>query len=71
MKKDSVKRFIEIEGNGKRFEISKAIQLNLPNGDIIFNMDMLPDGTVKILWNSAFIEDITKIQGLKIIREDR
>ena len=65
----TVKRFIKFEGLDCTFEISKAIAINkdIPT---LLSLDLLADGTIKLLYNAVQLPDFKKVAGITIIRED-
>lgn len=67
-KKDNVRRAVAIEGTDLVLELSKATAVKTTTRMI--HLDELPDGTWRLIWNGNMIPDFTKVQALKIIRED-
>ncbi len=66
-----VRRAIKIEGIDKVFEISKVSGVNVPPvGGFLMHLDQLKDGTVRLLYNSNVIPDLTKGPGITFIREE-
>jgi hypothetical protein len=63
-----MKRSIEIEGLGIELELSKVTSVKTDKRMIHF--DELPDGTWRLIYNGNQIEDISKVKGFRIVRED-
>ena len=63
-----MKRAIEIEGLGIELDLSKVTAVRTDKQMI--HLDQLPDGTWRMIFNSNLIEDVSKVKGFKIIRED-
>lgn len=61
------KRSVELVGIGIVLELSKATAVRTSQRMIHFNE--LPDGTWRLIYNGEMIEDFSKIECLKIIRE--
>lgn len=61
------KRSVELVGTGIVLELSKATAVRTKQRMIHF--DELPDGTWRLIYNGEMIEDFSKIDSLKIIRE--
>ena len=63
------RRALKLKGLGKELEISKAIAIN---ADIptVLNLEQLPDGTYKLLYNAKVIPDFTQLEAIEVIRED-
>lgn len=68
MSEPKVRRAIKLEGTDQIFEISKAAGVKT-NG-FLMHLDLLDDGTVRLLFNSNLIPDFTKIAGITVIREN-
>lgn len=64
------KRYIEISGTEVRLELSKVTALNLKDDVRFINLDMLKDGTWRLIYTKNTIPDITKVSALTIIREN-
>lgn len=62
------RRAIELQGLNQTLELSKATAVRTTMNMIHF--DQLPDGTWRVIWNANMIPDFTKLEALKIIRED-
>lgn len=63
-----MKRSILIDGLNKELMLSKVTAVKTDKQMI--HLDELPDGTWRLIYNSNLIEDISKVDGFKIIRED-
>ena len=63
-----IRRAVELVGVGIELELSKVTSVRTRQRMIHF--DELPDGTWRLIYNGEMIEDFTKIEALKIIRED-
>lgn len=63
-----IRRAIELQGLNQTLELSKATAVKTTMNMIHF--DQLTDGTWRIIWNANLIPDFTKLEALKIIRED-
>lgn len=63
-----MKRAILIDGLGIELELSKVTAVRTTKQMI--HLDELPDGTWRLIYNGNQIEDISKVNGFKIIRED-
>ena len=63
-----MKRSILIEGINTELVLSKVTMIRTPKQMI--NLDMLDDGTWRLIYSENTIPDITKVDGFKIIRED-
>lgn len=61
------KRSVELVGTGIVLELSKATAVRTSQRMIHF--DELPDGTWRLIYNGEMIEDFSKIECLKIVRE--
>ena len=61
-------RAIELVGLDQTLEISKATAVRT-NKNMI-HLDQLVDGTWRIIWNGNMIPDFTKLEQLRIIREE-
>ena len=62
------RRAIELVGLDQTLEISKATAVRT-NKNMI-HLDQLDDGTWRIIWNGNMIPDFTKLEQLRIIREE-
>jgi hypothetical protein len=62
------KRSILIEGQGTELELSKVTLVRTDKQ--MLHLDQLPDGTWRLIYNEALIPDITKVNALRILRED-
>lgn len=60
---------IEIVGTGIVLEVSKLVAIKTDSINV-FHLDKLKDGTWKLTYNSNMIPDLTKVECLKIVRED-
>lgn len=63
-----MKRAIKIEGLDIELELSKATAVRTDKQMI--HLDQLPDGTWRLIFNSNLIQDFSKVEAFKIIRED-
>lgn len=63
-----MRRAIKIEGLGIELELSKVTAVRTIKRMI--HLDELEDGTWRLIFNSNQIEDISKVLGFKMIRED-
>jgi hypothetical protein len=63
-----MRRAIKIEGTGEELELSKATAVRTTKRMI--HLDELPDGTWRLIYNGNMIPDFTKVESLRIIRED-
>jgi len=63
-----MKRSILIDGLDVELELSKVTAVRTDKQMI--HLDELPDGTWRLIYNGNLIEDISKVDGFKIIRED-
>lgn len=71
-KQKEPKRRIRIEGIDKELEITKYTKVNMNGrnfGTEFIHFDQLPDGTWRLVHTTDVIPDLTKVKGLKIIRE--
>jgi hypothetical protein len=62
------RRAIAIEGTDIVLELSKATAVRTTKQMI--HLDQLDDGTWRLIYNSNMIPDFTKVQALRMIRED-
>jgi len=62
------RRAIELVGTGITIELSKVTAVRTKQRMI--HLDELPDGTWRMIYNGEHIPDFTKVEALKIIRED-
>jgi len=67
-KKEKIKRSLLIEGLDIKLDLTKVTAVKTKMNMIHF--DELPDGTWRLIYNGNMIEDFTKIECFKIIRED-
>jgi len=63
-----MKRAIKIEGTGEELILSKATAVKTSKRMI--HLDELPDGTWRLIYNGNMIPDFTKVEALRVIRED-
>jgi hypothetical protein len=63
-----MKRAIELVGLGIELELSKATAVKTDKQMI--HLDKLPDGTWRLIYNANLIPDFTKLESLKIVRND-
>jgi hypothetical protein len=63
-----MKRVIKIEGTGEELVLSKATAVKTNRRMI--HLDELPDGTWRLIYSVNTIPDFSKVESLKIIRED-
>ncbi len=62
-------RALRLEELGIELPISKAVAIraDIPT---VLNLERLPDGTYKLLYNERVIHDIASLDTLRIIRKD-
>jgi hypothetical protein len=65
-----MKRAIKIEGIDKELQLSKYTTVKLGKGKNFIHLDELEDGTWRIVHTDGVIEDLTKVECLRIVRED-
>lgn len=65
---DEMRRAIRIEGLDVELELSKATAVRTDKQMI--HLDQLQDGTWRLIYNSSLIPDFTKVESLRVIRED-
>jgi len=63
-----VRRAIAIEGTDIVLELSKATAVRTTKQMI--HLDQLDDGTWRLIYNSNLLPDFTKVQALRMIREN-
>lgn len=63
-----MRRAIKLVGLDKELELSKVTAVKTEKNMI--HLDQLPDGTWRLIYNGFLIPDITKLEALKILRED-
>lgn len=63
-----MKRIIKIEGTDIELELSKATAIKTSKSMI--HLDKLDDGTWRLIYDGNLIPDFTKVDCLKVIRED-
>lgn len=63
-----MKRFIEV--GSTRFELTKVTAIKSDSVPFLLHIDKLSDGTYRLTYNAVLIQDIEKIPGFMIIRED-
>lgn len=65
-------RISKADGSFEDLEITKASKINDTDNtmSVILHIDRLPDGKLRIVHNSHFFPDLTKVIALEIIRED-
>jgi plasmid rolling circle replication initiator protein Rep len=66
-----MKRAIRInlnDGTYKDLELSKAVTVKTKNE--MLNLEKLPDGTWRMIWNESLIEDFTKVVNFEVVREE-
>lgn len=67
-KTQQVRRAIAVDGTNLVLELSKATAIRTSKQMI--HLDQLSDGTWRLIYNSTLIPDFTKVQALRIVRED-
>lgn len=67
-KKLEPKRSVKIEGLDLELQLSKAASPR--TGKKFIHLDELPDGTWRLLYSPDLIPDFTKVEALRIIREN-
>ncbi len=68
MAKKKLRRAIQIEGTDITLELSKATAVRTDKNMI--HLDELADGTWRLIYNGNLIPDFTKVDCLRVIRED-
>ena len=63
-----MKRAIKIEGTDIELELSRATAVRTKKRMI--HLDEMKDGTWRLIYNEDMIPDFTKVESLKVIRED-
>jgi len=63
-----MKRSIIIEGIDKELKLSKVVEIDTKIKMI--NLEKLSNGTWRLIYSKSIIDDISKVKGFKIIRED-
>ena len=66
-----MKRIIRInrkDGTFTDLELSRAVSVKTSKKTI--NLEELPDGSWRMIWNESLIPDFTQVANLEIIRED-
>lgn len=63
-----VKRILHLQGLDRDLVLSKVVSVDTPKP--IMNLEQLPDGTWRLIYQKALIPDITKFQGILMVRED-
>ena len=63
-----MKRAIRIEGMDVELELSRATGVKTRKRMI--HLDEMKDGTWRLIYNEDMIPDFTKVESLKVIRED-
>lgn len=63
-----IKRSLLLEGLGIELPLTKATAIHVEKQMI--HIDQLADGTWRIIYNASLIPDITKLEAIKIIRDD-
>ena len=67
-KRDKVKRKVYIDGLDIELELSKATAVKTSNNMI--HLDQLADGTWRLIYNGNMIPDFSKVEALRIVREN-
>lgn len=64
---DKTYRAFRLEGLGVELPISRAVAIN---ADIptVLNLERLPDGTYKLLYNAKVITDIRQLTSISVVR---
>lgn len=62
------RRAIQLQGTDITLELSKVTAVR--TSQRMIHLDELPDGTWRLIYNGDHIPDFTKIEALKIIREE-
>jgi hypothetical protein len=63
------KRSVVLEGTGQEpIVISRVTQVDMPKRN--FFLEELPDGTFRLTFSKSLIPDITKLESLRLVRED-
>jgi hypothetical protein len=65
---EMTKRYIDLVGTDLRLELSKATAVKTKQNMI--HLDQLPVGTWRLIYNGDMIPDFSKIECLRIVRED-
>lgn len=71
MKQDNVQRSIRInftDGTFKDLKLSRAVSVKTQNE--MLNLEMLADGTWRLIWNESLIPDFTKVDNFEVVRDD-
>lgn len=68
-KQTQPKRRIRFDDSDIELVVSKVTAIKFDT-DFLFHVDRLPDGTARITHNAILLPDLSKIQGITIIRED-
>ena len=66
-----MKRMIRInlkDGSFVDLELSRAVSVKTQNE--MLNLEKLPNGTWRMIWNESLIPDFTQVVNLEVIRED-
>lgn len=56
------------DGTTKELVLSKATAIKAPTGRL--NLDELPDGTWRLLWNEDLLKDFSQLERIDIKLED-
>lgn len=67
--KSKFKRSIKLEGIGKELVLSKATAIKKVQRGMI-HLDELPDGTWRLTYTEVTVPDWSKIEALKMVREN-
>lgn len=65
---EDTRRAIKIEGTDLVLELSKATAIK--GKKKMIHLDELEDGTWRLIFSKDLIDDFSKVESLKIIRED-
>ena len=62
------KRTLELEGTGlPPLPITKVTEVDIPQRHLF--IEEMKDGTFRLTYSKALLPDITKLQGIKLVRE--
>lgn len=63
-----MRRAVELVGLEKELELSKVTEVKVAKKFI--ELTEMPDGTWRMIYSSSAISDISKLESMRIIRED-
>ena len=64
----SARRSIQILGTDQELDLSRVVEVRVAKKFLM--LENLPDGTFRLTYSKSLIDDIQKVSGFIIVRED-